>query len=132
VAKRVFGIAGSGEIKCIYHYGDDRVTASFRSYAKDGTDSVVVQAPTHYGHTCCGYTCYGSTYYCTDSVVVQVDIYISVYHGPPYYMLTLTLTLTLTMQVDPFSKPPPAAAQLEEFQLLQAAERDCINEVSSK
>jgi hypothetical protein len=33
------------------------------------------------------------------------------------------------MQVDPFSKPPPAAAQLEEFQLLQAAERDCINEV---
>ena len=46
--------------------------------------------------------------------------------------LTLTRTLTLTMQVDPFSKPPPAAAQLEEFQLLQAAERDCINEVSSK
>ena len=43
MAKRVFGIAGSGEIKCIYHYGDDRVTASFRSYAKDGTDSVVVQ-----------------------------------------------------------------------------------------
>jgi hypothetical protein len=33
------------------------------------------------------------------------------------------------MQVDPFSKPPAAAAQLEEFQLLQAAERDCINEV---
>ena len=43
MAKRVFQMAGSGAIKVIYHYGDDRVTASFRSYAKDGTDHVVVQ-----------------------------------------------------------------------------------------
>ena len=35
----------------------------------------------------------------------------------------------VVVQVDPFSKPPPAAAQLEEFQLLQVAERECINEV---
>ena len=27
----------------VYHYGDDRVTASFRHYAKDGTDHLVVQ-----------------------------------------------------------------------------------------
>ena len=58
----------------IYHYGDDRVTSSFRSYAKDGTEHVVVQ-------------------------------------------------------VDPFSRPPSTAVQLEEFQQLQAAERDCLNEV---
>ena len=66
MAKRVFQMAGSGAIKVIYHYGDDRVTASFRSYAKDGTDHVVVQ--------------------------VDLDlIYVwpcSTYHGPPYSTLT--------------------------------------------
>lgn len=73
VAKRTFELV-SGGIKVLYHYGDDRVTASFRHYSKDGTDHVVVQ-------------------------------------------------------VDPFSRPPADAAMLEEFQKLQTAERDCINEV---
>ena len=73
VAKRTYELS-SGAIKVLYHYGDDRVTASFRHYSKDGTGHVVVQ-------------------------------------------------------VDPFSRPPADAALLEEFQKLQQAERDCINEV---
>lgn len=43
VAKRTFDIA-NGMIKVLYHYGHDRVTASFRTYAKDGSGHNFVQA----------------------------------------------------------------------------------------
>jgi len=42
VAKRTFDMAG-GTIKVRYHYGHDRVTASFRTYAKDGSGHNFVQ-----------------------------------------------------------------------------------------
>ncbi|KAL1499996.1 hypothetical protein AB1Y20_012673 [Prymnesium parvum] len=42
VAKRTFDLAG-GTIKVRYHYGHDRVTASFRTYAKDGSGHNFVQ-----------------------------------------------------------------------------------------
>jgi len=42
VAKRTFDMAG-GTIKVRYHYGPDRVTASFRTYAKDGSGHNFVQ-----------------------------------------------------------------------------------------
>merc|ERR1719453_2679129 len=61
-------------IKVKYHYGDDRVTASSRAYAKDGS-----------GHS--------------------------------------------IVQVNSFSRQPTDAQMLEEFTKLQAAERECINEI---
>jgi len=42
VAKRTFDMA-AGLIKVRYHYGPDRVTASFRTYAKDGSGHNFVQ-----------------------------------------------------------------------------------------
>jgi hypothetical protein len=42
VAKRTFELA-AGLIKVRYHYGDDRVTASSRNYAKDGSGHTIVQ-----------------------------------------------------------------------------------------
>ena len=42
VAKRTFELA-AGMIKVKYHYGDDRVTASSRAYAKDGSGHSIVQ-----------------------------------------------------------------------------------------
>ena len=42
VAKRTFDLAGA-TIKVRYHYGHDRVTASFRTYAKDGSGHNFVQ-----------------------------------------------------------------------------------------
>jgi len=73
VCKRTFELE-AGLIKLKYHFGKDKVTASSRTFAKDGT-----------GH--------------------QVT------------------------QVDPFSKPPTEAQLLDEFTRLQAAERECINEI---
>ena len=42
VAKRTFDV-DAGLIKVRYHYGQDRVTASFRTYAKDGSGHSFVQ-----------------------------------------------------------------------------------------
>lgn len=73
VAKRTFEIA-AGMIKVRYHYGDNRVTASHRAYAKDGSGHQIIQ-------------------------------------------------------VNSFSRTPTDAQKLEEFTRLQAAERECINEI---
>jgi len=73
VAKRCFELA-AGMIKVRYHYGEDRVTASSRAYAKDGS-----------GHS--------------------------------------------IVQVNSFSRQPTDAQMLDEFTKLQAAERECINQI---
>ena len=73
VCKRTFEYA-AGLIKVKYHYGDDRVTHSSRTYAKDGS-----------GHS--------------------------------------------IIQVNSFSRQPTDAQMLDEFTKLQAAERECINEI---
>ena len=84
------------------------MTACFRRYNKDGTDHVVVQVdPCSKPSPSPNPTPSSST-------------------PSPYFSPYLPIS---PEQVDPFSKPPPAAAQLEEFQLLQVAERECINEV---
>lgn len=71
VAKRTFDLANR-VIKVRYHYGPDRVTASWRTYSKAG-------------HT--------------------------------------------VVQVDPFSRPPTDAVMLDEYQRLEAAERECTNQM---
>jgi hypothetical protein len=73
VAKRTFELA-AGLIKVRYHFGDDRVTHSSKTFAKDGS-----------GHT--------------------------------------------IVQVNSFSRQPTDAQMLDEFTKLQAAERECINEI---
>jgi len=73
VAKRTFEIS-AGLIKVRYHYGDDRVTSSSRTYSKDGG-----------GHT--------------------------------------------VVQVNPFSRQPTEAQLVDAFSKLQAAERECLNEI---
>ena len=42
MAKRTFEIQDQ-LIKVRYHYGNDRVTSSYRTYAKDGSDHTIVQ-----------------------------------------------------------------------------------------
>jgi len=73
VAKRTFEIS-AGLIKVRYHYGDDRVTCSSRTYSKDG-----------FGHT--------------------------------------------VVQVNSFSRTPTDTQMVESFAKLQAAERECLNEI---